>query len=163
MKHRGNFFCLNCLDSFPTENKRESHKKVCENKDFCNVIMPSRDNKILVFNQELAEKFAKQFTCLSENTEKYITFSVPIQEKVKRIDKNEEEITKTISFRLQFIDSARYMVSSPSDLVNTLAKGIHKIKCKYGHYNKKCETCRIKYKDRDCFFKYINFKDDLIE
>ena len=25
--------------------------KICENKDFCNVVMPSEDNKILEFNQ----------------------------------------------------------------------------------------------------------------
>ena len=28
-----------------------THKKVCENKDFCNVIMPSKDMEILEFNQ----------------------------------------------------------------------------------------------------------------
>ena len=50
-KHHGDFHCLNCLHSFATENKRESHKKVCENKDFCNVIMPSEDTKTLKFNQ----------------------------------------------------------------------------------------------------------------
>ena len=42
---------MNCLHSFRTKNKLESHKKVCENKDFCNVIMPSEDTKILEFNQ----------------------------------------------------------------------------------------------------------------
>ena len=35
-KHHGDFYYLNCLHSFATENKRESHKKACENKDFCN-------------------------------------------------------------------------------------------------------------------------------
>ena len=50
-KHYGDFYCLNCLHSFRTKNKLEFHKKVCENKDFCNVIMPSKDNKILKFNQ----------------------------------------------------------------------------------------------------------------
>ena len=29
--------------------------------------------------KELAEKFKKQFTCLGENTEKYITFTIPIE------------------------------------------------------------------------------------
>ena len=29
--------------------------------------------------KELAEKFEKQFTCLGENAEKYITFTVPIE------------------------------------------------------------------------------------
>ena len=42
---------LNCLHSFATENKRESHKKLCEDKDFCYVIIPSEDTKILKFNQ----------------------------------------------------------------------------------------------------------------
>ena len=50
LKNYGDFYCLNCLYSF-RKNKLESHKKVCENKDFCNVIMPSEDNKILEFNQ----------------------------------------------------------------------------------------------------------------
>ena len=27
------------------------HKKVCQNKDFCNVIIPSEDTKTLEFNQ----------------------------------------------------------------------------------------------------------------
>ena len=39
------------------------------------------------------------------------------------------------------------MASSLSNLVNNLDQGIHKIKYKYGHDNKKCETCVIKYKD----------------
>ena len=29
--------------------------------------------------------------------------------------------------------------------------------------NVKCKTCRIKYKYRECFLEYVNFKDDLIE
>ena len=33
-KNNGNFYCLNCLCSFRTKTKLESHKKVCENKDF---------------------------------------------------------------------------------------------------------------------------------
>ena len=41
-KRHGDFYCLNCFHSFATENKLQSHKKVCENKDFCNIIMPSK-------------------------------------------------------------------------------------------------------------------------
>ena len=47
----GDFYCLNCLHSFKTKNKLELHKKVCENKDFCYVIMLSEDTTILEFNQ----------------------------------------------------------------------------------------------------------------
>ena len=54
------------------------------------------------------------------------------------------------------------MKSSLSNLVNNLSKGILKIKCKYGHDDKKCKTCRIKHKCCNCFIEYKNFKDDLI-
>ena len=52
---------------------------------------------------------------------------------------------------------------SLSNLVNNLSEEFHRIKCKFGHDNKKCETCRTKYKYCDCFVEYTNFKDDLIE
>ena len=41
--------------------------------------------------KELSEEFRGQFTCLGENTEKYITFSVPIEKEVKRIGKYVEK------------------------------------------------------------------------
>ena len=41
---------MNCLHSFRTKNKFEPHKRVCENKDFCNIIIPSEETKILKFN-----------------------------------------------------------------------------------------------------------------
>ena len=40
-KHHGTFYCLNCLDSFRNGNKHKSHGKVCNNKDFCGIVMPS--------------------------------------------------------------------------------------------------------------------------
>ena len=104
--------------------------------------------------KKLAEEFDKKFTSLGEYTEKYIAFSVPIQKEFTETDKKGEEITKTTSYRLQFIDSVKFMASLLSSLVNNNAKRIHKIKCKYEHNDQKCETCRI---------KYTNFKDDLIE
>ena len=50
-KNNGYFYCLNCFHSYRTKNKLESHKKVCEKKDFCSVVMPSEDTKILEFNK----------------------------------------------------------------------------------------------------------------
>ena len=45
------FFCLSCLHFFRTKNKLESLQNVCDNKDFCNTIMPSGDIIILECNQ----------------------------------------------------------------------------------------------------------------
>ena len=49
--NHGDFYCRNCFHSFTTKNELQSHKRVCGNKDFCNVIMSSEDAKILEFNQ----------------------------------------------------------------------------------------------------------------
>ena len=50
-----------------------------------------------------------------------------------RIDKNGEEITKNISYISQFIDSARFMASSLSNLANNLSEGLPRIQCKSEH------------------------------
>ena len=44
-----------------------------------------------------AKEFERQFECLGENREKYITFSVPIK---KDVDNG-----KTITYKIKFIDS----------------------------------------------------------
>ena len=64
--------------------------------------------------KEFAEEFKGQFKCLGENTKKYITFSVPI--------KKERNNGKTITCKVKFIDSCRFMQSELSDLVNTLSE-----------------------------------------
>ena len=50
--------------------------------------------------------------------------NVPITKEVKKIDKNGREITKTLSYRLQFINSGRFMVSSLVNLVDNLVEDI---------------------------------------
>ena len=102
--------------------------------------------------------------CSSDNhyTTAPLNFSVPIEKEVTRFDKKGREITKTTSYRLQFIDSARFMRSS-LNLVNSLAEGIHKINVNNAHHDKKCETCRIKYKDCESFLQYTKFKDNRIQ
>ena len=49
-KRHSDFCCLNYFHSFKTKNKFESHKKLCKNKDFYNIIMHSEGIKILEFN-----------------------------------------------------------------------------------------------------------------
>ena len=102
----------------------------------------------------LAEEFQNQVTCLGKNTEKYITFAVSIEKEVTKINKNGEEITKNISYILQFIDSARFMARPLSNLVDNLSEEIHRIKCKYGHDDKNVKIMEL--------LGYTNFKDGLI-
>ena len=40
---------------------------------------------------------------MRENTEKYLNFAVPVEKKTMTVDKNEEKITKNISYMLQLL------------------------------------------------------------
>ena len=64
--------------------------------------------------KELAEEFKGQFDCLEENTEKSNTFSIPI--------KKEHDNGKTITYKIKFIDSCRFMQNKLSDLVDNLSE-----------------------------------------
>ena len=59
------------------------------------------------------------------------------QKKLKGYKNLEKEITKTISYKLQFIDGARFLARSLSNLFDNLGERIHKIKRKHRYYNKK--------------------------
>ena len=50
-KHKGDFYCLNCLHSFKTENELKSHEKACKNKDCCGIAITSENDNLLEFNQ----------------------------------------------------------------------------------------------------------------
>ena len=113
--------------------------------------------------EKLAEELEKQFPCLGGNTGKYMNFTIPTEKEMTRIDKNGGEAPKNIPYILQFIDSARFMASSLSNLVNNIFERIHKIECKYGHNERKYEARGITTEACNCFLEYKNFKDNLIE
>ena len=80
--------------------------------------------------KELRNEFEGQFDCLGENIEKYKTFSLPIEKEVTNSDKDGNESVASISYKLKFINSARFMATSLANFVDNLAKGIYNIKCK---------------------------------
>ena len=97
--------------------------------------------------KELANEFEGNFERLGENTEKYITFSVPIK---KRIENKKMDIT----YKIKFIDSFRFMATSLSKLVDNLTEGIH---------NDKCIKCKsnlfyMKVRDKKLIFRYFDCK-----
>ena len=49
-KHKGDFNCLNCFNSYSTNEKLKKHRNMCENHDYCYVEMPEKDKKILKYN-----------------------------------------------------------------------------------------------------------------
>ena len=48
--HNSDYYCLNCFQSYRTENKLNVHKKICQNHDYRNIEMRSRSNNIIKYN-----------------------------------------------------------------------------------------------------------------
>ena len=72
---------------------------------------------------------------------------VQIEKETTKIDKDGSKSVVTISYKIKVIDSARFVATSLSNLVDNLTEGIDKIKCK----------------DCDCFLEYECVKDNLIK
>ena len=79
---------------------------------------------IIILSKKLEKKFMGEFEYLGE------TFSVPIEKEVKNIDEDSNEIVVTISYKINFIDSARFMASSLANLLDNLAKDFTKLNVK---------------------------------
>ena len=77
----------------------------------------------------MAEEFEGEFECMGENTEKYITFSVPIKKEITKKDKNGNDKITKISYKIKFIDSYRFMSTSLSNLASNLSEGLHNDRC----------------------------------
>ena len=50
LNYNGDFYCLNCLHSYRTENKLKRHEKVCKTYDYCYVEMSKENKKIPEYN-----------------------------------------------------------------------------------------------------------------
>ena len=74
--------------------------------------------------KDLLKEFDGNFESLGENTEKYITFSVPINKEIE----NKNKIIE-ITYKIQFIDCYRFMSTSLSKLVDNLSEGLHNNRC----------------------------------
>ena len=119
---------------------------------------PTYDYHFII--KELVKEFEGNFDCLGENTDKYITFSVPLKKKIenKNID---------ITYKTKFIDSLRFMSSSSSKLVDNLSEGIHNNKCvdcksNLDYIKTKNEKLILEcYNCKQCYKK--NFNKELIK
>ena len=134
--HRQQKVCYICKKGFSIDNDNNKYHKVRDNCHYTGKYRGAAHNTryktpkeiLVVFHndstydyhfiiKELAEEFEGQLECLGENTEKYITFSVPI--------KKELDSGKSITSKIKFIDSFRFMSSSLSNLVDNLSEGLH--------------------------------------
>ena len=140
--HNNQKVCYICKKEFDTSDKK--HHKVRDHchytgkyreaaHNICNLRYKITKEIPIVFQngstcdyhfiiKELVKEFDGNFECLRENTEKYITFSVPIKKKVENKDIE-------ITYKIKFIDSYRFMATSLSKLDDNLTEDIRGDKC----------------------------------
>ena len=102
--------------------------------------------------KQLAEEFEGEFKCLGENTEKYITFSVPLKKENGKI---------TITYKLKFIDSYRFMSNSLSNLLLSIydkecKKFMERKKIRLNYEFIGLKNGRLNYKCKECTTSYTN-------
>ena len=147
--------CHICEKEFCTDEDKKEFKKMQKVRDHCHYAGKYRGaahsichlrNKIskeipVVFHngstydyhfiiKQLAREFKGYFHCLGENTEIYITFSVPITKVLDNDNDNDNDSdsdndndkAKTVAYRLKFTDSCRFMQDSLSNLVDNLSE-----------------------------------------
>ena len=49
-KLKGTHYCRNCLNEFRSELVLDKHSKICEDNDYCEIIMPSKKKSKLIFD-----------------------------------------------------------------------------------------------------------------
>ena len=179
-------YCHICKKSFGDKKK---HRKVRDHDHYtgkycgaahsiCNFRYSTQNDIPVLFHigsnydfnliiTELAKEFKSELQCITVNTNKYMSSSIPIKKKVYANSKNTKK--KLITYNLRFIDSARHMNESLSKLVDNLSE-INKCKCgdeslkdikvTYGIFNNKkmmrtgCKTC--KWRQDQLFFILTN-------
>ena len=70
------------------------------------------------YHKKIANQFEGQFVCIGERT--YKNLSIPIEKEVINIDKNGNKSIVTISCKIKFIDSAIFMATLFSNLVDVV-------------------------------------------
>ena len=105
------------------------------------------DNHFII--KELVKEFDGNFKCLGENTEKYITFSVPLKKEIK----NKNKIIE-ITYKIKFIGGYRFMSTSLSKLVDNLSEGLH------NNRYVDCKSCLdyMRTKDEKLIFRCFSCK-----
>ena len=115
------------------------------------------DNHLII--KEVAEGFEGQFECLGENTEQYINFTVPIK---KQLDNGE-----SITYKIKFIDSYRFMPTSLSTLVDNLSEGLPSdkgIDCEFHPYYMLIKDDELIFRCFGCKKNYEKeFNEELIK
>ena len=127
-------------NSFLLIKMKKRNLKYTKKLEIIVIIQENLEKQLIAF-AILAEEFKGQFECLGENTEKYITFSIPI--------KKEHDNGKTITYKIKFIDSCRMMSHKLSNLVDDLSE----------INNKDCKTC-VKRKNIKSERDFMGFKNN---
>ena len=87
--HEGDFYCLNCFNSYTSKNELKEHEEVCNNHDSCRIEMPKWVEKILKYNPR--EKLLKA----------PFAISLYLECLLKKIQSSQKKIQSSLFFHRQ--------------------------------------------------------------
>ena len=124
-KHNKQEICYICKKGFSTDDSDKKYHKVIDHchytgkyrgaaHDIYNLRYKIPKEVPVVFHngstydyhfiiKELAEELEGEFECLDENTEEYITFSVPVKKEITKNDKNGNDKITKISYKIKLL------------------------------------------------------------
>ena len=135
--------CFSCNEEFCIDKESKDYKNYCKVRDHCHFTGKYRnaahsicnlkykvpkfvpvhfhngstyDNHLII--KQLAEDFNGYFSCIGENTEKYISFSITFTK--ESADSNRKK--KPNAYSLRFIDTYSFMNRGLDDLAKNLAE-----------------------------------------
>ena len=148
--------CHICEEKFCMDKDDENYKNKRKVKDHChytgkfrgaahnkcnlNYKLP-KDIPIIIHNasydthfiiNQLAEEFKGGLNCIEEYGKIYHFFCI----------KKEFDDNKTVTYKLRFIDSFRFMPTSLPELVHNMSGNFNSIECKSCTENNRCEQCK---------------------
>ena len=167
--HDGDFYCLNCMHSFRTDNALKKYERLCGNHDYCDIVMPSKDKNILKYNsgekslnvanliyfdlESLSIKNHSSQNNLEQSyTEKKSTheacgYSMTL---ISSYNKNEQRTYRGKDCLEKFCKDLRDLTM---EVINTKQKDMILLTHKKEKYYESCKYCHI------CKRKFYNNKD----
>ena len=117
-KLKGAHYCRNCLNEFRSELVLDKHSKICEDNDYCEIIMPSKKKSKLNFDlskdtsMTLPSIYAELQSILVPITNKYLSINGKESYTIKKMN-----IYLVVLHYLQYSLQTHQKVTTPTVLV----------------------------------------------
>ena len=128
--------------SFRTDNALKKHERLCDNHDYCNIVMPSKDKNIFKYNSGKKSLNVANLICFDLES-----LSIKNHSSQNNLEQSYTEKKSMEKFCKDLKDLAM-------EVINTKQKDMIQLTNKEKKYYESCKYCHI------CKKKFYNNKED---